>query len=150
MIEMSPRDLTRHQQRQLQSSKSFGNLAEELVAEEFGLSEFNDAGWYDCQDEDSGIKYEVKSTSSEIGNKYPSVGRFRLWQDNHRSLASSHAGNSAWYAFVYLDEKNGLIKIRRRRPPTVTRIIHERNGWNHSGHKRGERQVKLPPSAVMY
>lgn len=150
MIEIDPRNLSRAQRRKLQNSKSFGSLAEELVAEEYDLSEFNDAGWYDCHDEDTGAKYEVKSTSSEIGDKYPSTGRFRLWQDNHRSLAASNAQGTAWYAFVYLHERDGLIKIRRREPQTVTRIVHKRGGWDESGHERGERQKKLPPSAVLY
>jgi len=113
MIELPIRDLSRNQQRRLQESKAFDALAEDLVAEEYQVNQFTDAEWYDAADDDTGTKYEVKSTSSVIGDKYPSVGRFRLWKAQHLSLAISEGSGqgTAWYAFVFLDESDGTIKI---------------------------------------
>lgn len=155
MRELPIRSLSRSQQRRVQDrdqhrfARAFNNVAEEIVAEEFGLSTFNDAGWYDLEVPETGTKYEVKSTSSEVGDKYPGTGRFRLWRSQHRSLTASEGAGMAWYAFVVLDEDAGSIKIQRRRPTTVTRLVNERGGWNDAGHERYSEQHKLPwPVAV--
>lgn len=146
MIELPIRRLPRNQQQRVQGD-AFDSLAEELVAEEYGVSEFNDAEWYDCLDRDSGVKYEVKSTSTEIRS---GPGRFRLWKQQHRSMTTSEGQQStAWYAFVLLDLEEGSIKIQRRKPSTVTRILNERGGWNQSGHESKGKQHKMPISAVM-
>ena len=149
MIEIPIRNLSRNQRRRLQESKAFGQLAEELVAEEFDLSEFNNADWYDCVNKDTGTKYEVKSTAEQIGSKYPGTGRFRLWKDNHRSIAASDGQGTAWYAFVLLSESDGSIKIQRRKPSTVSEVVRDRGGWNTSGHARGQKQHKIPYPEVI-
>jgi len=146
VIELPIRRLPRNQQQRVQGD-AFDELAETLVAEEFDLSQFTDADWYDCVDRDSGVKYEVKSTSDEIRS---GPGRFRLWQQQHRSMTTSEGQNStAWYAFVLLDLEDGVIKIQRRKPSTVTRILNQRGGWNQSGHESKGRQHKVPIWAVM-
>lgn len=157
MNSIDPRDLSDRQQDQLRGLEAgdyenppIGDLAEDLVAEEYDLSTFNDADWYDLEDRESGAKYEVKSTNSQIGEEYPAKGRFRIWEDNHRSLATSDGQGTAWYVFVLWHERDGLIKYRRRSPGTVTQIIDERGGWNDSGHERDARQIKLPISSVLY
>jgi hypothetical protein len=124
-----------------------GEFAELLVAEMFdALHTPDETEWYDCRSS-SGTKYEVKSTETELGNGAP--GRFRLWDDQHRSLLASSSNGTAWYVFV-LFEDAGIRDIRRTRPPTVTRLVQEvGNGeWDLSGHARGEQQQKLPWEAV--
>ena len=144
MIELPIRSLGRSQQRRVQGDE-FDQLAESLVAEEFGLSEFNDAEWYDAVLKSTGAKYEVKSTSSRIRS---GAGRFRLWEGQHRSMTAAEGQNAAWYAFVLLDTDDGVIRIQRRRPSTVTGIINDRGGWNRSGHESKGRQHKLPINEV--
>lgn len=154
MIELPIRDLSRNQRKRVQDTdghrfaKAINNVAEEVVAEEYDVSTFTDAEWYDCVDKDSGTKYEVKSTSSRIGDDYPAKGRFRLWKAQHLSLAISEGQNMAWYAFVFLDESTGTLKIQRRKPTTVTKIVNERGGWYDSGHSSKGKQYKLPVSEV--
>jgi len=150
MIELPIRRLPRNQRQRVQGDE-FDSLAEELVAEEYGLSEFTDADWYDCVDRDSGVKYEVKSTSSEINSsRYRARGRFRLWQEQHRSMAASQGANGVgWYAFVLLELDEGVIRIQRRKPSTITRIVNDRGGWNQSGHETKGKQHKIPISSVM-
>ena len=143
MIELSIRQLPRSHQRKVQGDL-FHELAETIVAEEFGLSEFNDSEWYDCILKSTGTKYEVKSTSDRIRS---GKGRFRLWESQHRSLTAAEGQNMAWYAFVLLDTSDGVIRIQRMRPSTVTGIIRDRGGWNRSGHSKGK-QHKLPIGAV--
>jgi hypothetical protein len=73
-----------------------------------------------------------------------------VWEQQHRSLTAAEGANMAWYAFVLLDERDGTLKIQRRKPSTVTRIVNKRGGWNESGHEGMEsRQMKLPYSAVL-
>jgi hypothetical protein len=148
-VVLDPRDLSRGQQRRLQREASFADVAEEIVAEEYGLDGLGlDPDWWDLRTE-SGTKYQVKSTSTEIGEKYPGSGRFRVWQGQHRSLVASDAVGTAWYAFVLLDEDRGVLRIQRRRPSTVGRIVRERGGWNRSGHESQGRQHKLPWETVV-
>lgn len=145
-VEIDPRDLSRGQQQKLQRSKSFGELAEELAAEQYdGYKHVPDQSeWYDARHENTGSKMEVKSTSSTIGSKYPGDGRFRVWQGQHQSLTSSDASGTAWYVFVLLDEDAGLLRMRRVKPSTVTQIVRDRGGWNNSGHGSMGKQHKIP------
>lgn len=147
---VDPRDLSRGQQRDLQREAAFDELAEEIVAEEYGLEHVGvDAEWFDARHPDRPTKYEVKSTSSTVGDQYPGDGRFRVWEGQTRSLVASDANGSAWYAFVLFDEDAGLLRIQRRRPSTVLGIVNERGGWNQSGHESMGRQHKLPWSEVL-
>ena len=149
MIEIPIRDLSRHQQDRLQRRKAFGELAEELVAEEYGITHAPDEErWYDCRNENTGAKTEVKSTSSTVGDKYPGTGRFRVWRAQHRSLVASDAAGVAWYAFVLLDEEDGVIRIRRAKPSTVTQWVRDRDGWNDAGHQTYSHQQKIPHTEV--
>lgn len=147
--ELDPRRLSAAQSKKLQRSKSFGELAEELVAEEYGIDHRpNQSSWFDCRHPNTGAKTEVKSTSSAIGDKYPGNGRFRLWRSQHRSLTASDANGVAWYVFVLMDEGNGKIRMRRVKPSTVTQLIADRGGWNKSGHSSFDEQHKLPIDEV--
>lgn len=148
---LDPRDLSRHQRRQLQRSKRFGDLAQDLAAEVFdGFGvEAAERHWYDLRHHSTNSKGEVKSTSQEVGDKYPEPGRFRLWREQHVSLVASDANGTAWYIFVVFVESAGEIWIRRMRPSTVTRIVNERGGWNRSGHHRYSQQHKIPWHVIM-
>lgn len=149
MIELRIRSLTRNEKNRLQrGGKAFDQLAEELVADEYGLSPFTDAEWYDAVDEDSNTKYEVKSTQETVGDSYSNPGRFRLFKGQHRSLTASEGQGMAWYAFVLLAESEGVIRIQRKKPTTVTKIIRRRGGWNRSGHASKGKQHKVPISEV--
>lgn len=147
---VDPRNLTRGQQNQLQrEGPAFDELAEELVAEEWSLEGLNKkADWWDLRHPTETRKYEVKSTSSTVGDKYAGDGRFRLWESQTRSLIASDAQASAWYVFVLFDEDNGVLRMQRRRPSTVLEVVQERGGWNQSGHESMGRQHKLPWSEV--
>lgn len=143
--EVDPRDLSRGEQRKLQMSPSFDQLAEQIVAREFKTARGDvDAEWYDLRT-DAGAKYEVKSTSSEIRS---GPGRFRLFEGQTRSLIRSDAQASAFYAFVLFDEDAGLLRITRRKPSTVLDLVNELGGWNKSGHESMGRQHKLPYTEV--
>lgn len=147
---IDPRDLSRGQQEKLQRSAAFDELAEELVAEEYGLRGLSrDADWWDVRHPTSGAKFEVKSTSTSIGDRFEADGRFRVWKGQTRSLIASDAQGTAWYAFVLLDERDGVIRIQRRRPSTVQAIVDERGGWNESGHESMGPQHKLPIDEVI-
>jgi len=144
-VEIPIRRLSRGQENKLFRSKSFDGLAEELVEDEFDLEGRGlDAEWWDLRHPDRPTKYEVKSTATEIGEKYPGEGRFRIWEDQTQSLIASDANAVAWYAFVLLDENDGEIRIRRMKPSTVNGIIEERGGWNRSGHESMGKQHKIP------
>lgn len=142
-VKISIRDLSRHEQEQLQRSKSFDELAEDLVVDEFGL-EVDRVDWYDAVHPNTDAKTQTKSTSSTVGQSYPGDGRFRVWEEQHRSLTTSEGQAVAWYAFVLLHEDEGEIWIRRMKPTTVTQIVRERGGWNASGHSSYDRQHKIP------
>lgn len=141
------RSLSRIQRRRLQEETAV--VAEELVAEEYGLAHRPDeAEWYDCVLSSTGAKTEVKSCVSEVGEKYPAPGRFRLRADQTRSLLSSDASGVAWYAFVLVDLDAGVLRFRRAKPSTVSRWVRERGGWNEAGHEEFDRQHKHPYSVV--
>lgn len=127
-------------------------LAERLVAAIVdGRHDNETADWYDVHVGRTGTKYEVKSTSTRIGEDYPADGRFRVWQGQLRSLINSrHAGDSgtAWVAFVLFDEDQNPIRVRRLHPETVLRKVHDRGGWNTSGHEEMGKQHKLPIDEV--
>ncbi|MFC3476120.1 hypothetical protein [Halobacterium litoreum] len=142
------RDLSRAQRREYDTDRE--TVAEELVAEVYGARHRPDReDWFDVVDEDASTKYEVKSTSVEIGDEYPAPGRFRLWRAQLRSLIASDAGATAWVAFVLFDEDAGRAVIQRRRPSTVWNIVDRRGGWNESGHEDWGRQHKLPFDEVV-
>jgi len=145
MIEISPRSLSRGQRDKLQrGGQAFDELAEELVAEQYDLDGLGlDPDWWDLRHPEQTTKYQVKSTSSTVGEKYPGDGRFRVWETQTRSLIASDAAATAWYAFVLFDEERGVFKIQRRRPSTVNDLVQERGGWNRSGHDMGP-QHKIP------
>ena len=148
-VVLDPRDLSRGQRQALQRDKDFGDLAEELVAEEYGLEGLGlDPEWWDLRHPTRTTKYQVKSTSSTVGDKYPGDGRFRVWKGQNRSLVASDAQATAWYAFVLFDEDAGLLRIQRMKPSTVGRLVRERGGWNTSGHQSQGQQHKLPYGEV--
>lgn len=114
-----------------------GKAAEKRVIDKYGL-ERADVEWCDATNPRTGARYEVKSASTSATRP-----RFRLWEDQHRSLtrAANHA--AAWYVFVYGGE------MTRRRPSTVTEVVNDRGGWNRSGHRRGARQLKVPVEELL-
>lgn len=63
-------------------------------------------------------------------------------------MTAAQGAGAAWYAFVLLDLDDGVIRIQRRRPSTVTKIVNDRGGWNRSGHESKGKQHKLPFSEV--
>lgn len=130
-----------------------GEAAGEIVAKEYGGEHVpGESFWYDVVTP-SGTKIEVKSTHVRLEDG--SEGRFRLWEDQHTSLTSAEASGTAWYAFVLFGQDEELMKIQRRKPSTVTRIVREialEDGepWSVAGHKeRQSRQKKIPWSEVM-
>lgn len=113
-----------------------GERAEKFVAREYDLDHTPEADWYDCINPRTGTKYEVKS--AEKGR------RFRLWENQHRSLTAAEGQNAAWYVFL-VDGGD----MRRVKPSTVTQWVNQRGGWNRAGHDRRDgRQHKLPISEV--
>ena len=121
-----------------------GERAEQFVAREYDLDHTPEAEWYDCINPRTGTKYEVKSTSDMIGDEYPEEGRFRLWEEQHRSLTAAEGQNAAWYVFL-VDGGD----MRRVKPSTVTQWVNSRGGWNRAGHTRRDgKQHKLPVSEV--
>lgn len=126
------------------SNERQGEFATRQVAEEFGLDVENDvAEWYDAVDPSTGTKFECKSTHQQLEDG--ATGRFRLWEDQHRSLTSAAAadGQTAWYGFVVLDEDNDVKHLVRRKPSTVTKIVG--GEWNRAEHvERKSRQHKVP------
>jgi len=125
-----------------------GHKAVEIVADEFGLDvDTESAYWFDAVLPTTGTKYEVKSTSVEIGDEYREEGRFRLWADQHKRLLEADRNGTAWYAFVLFDGAGRVENIQRRRPTTVSKIVDH---WNTSKHKkRRSKQHKVPWSEIM-
>ena len=136
---------------QRRANERQGEAADEIVAKELGGEHVpGEAEWYDVV-LPSGTKVEVKSTHIRL--KDGSEGRFRLWEDQHRSLLSADSSGTAWYAFVLFGQDDELLSIQRRRPSTVTGAIDdvgEGDPWNLARHcERQSRQKKLPWSEVM-
>ncbi|MCD2199093.1 hypothetical protein LPA44_04160 [Halobacterium sp. KA-4] len=122
-----------------------GSTATHAVAERYGL-EVESRPWYDAVSP-TGTKYEVKATSRALADG--STGRFRLWEEQHRSLTASDAQGTSWYAFVLLSQSGDVRRIQRRKPSTVTRLVNERGGWYDAGHEgKDGRQFKLAHDAV--
>ena len=114
---------------------------EDYVARRFELEECPENDWCDLVNPRTGTQWEVKVCQPNR--------RFRLWEDNHRSLTASDGQKTAWYYFIVVSKNGNIVDTQKRKPSTITRIVRERGGWNESGHERGSRQHKLPPSAVM-
>jgi len=126
-----------------------GEFAEQAVADEYDLDHApGESDWYDCVDPSTGTKYEVKSTHRTLANG--AGGRFRLWSDQHRSLAAADGQATAWYVFVLLDSSGNVADMRRMRPATVTKLVHANGGtWNRAGHtERESEQHKIPHTEV--
>lgn len=125
-------------------------LAELLVAEHYDVLHAPDeTDWYDCRNQRTGTKFEVKSTRTSIDGEDPSTfvdvaGRFRLWRSQVRSLLASDARGTAWIVFVLFDEDRTPVALKRMRPGTVSSLVDE---WNESGHEMGP-QHKVPISEV--
>ena len=120
-----------------------GEAAESLVKRKYDLEEA-DVEWCDLTNPRTGARYEVKS--AERDRDSGREGRFRLWEDQHRSLrAADAAGSAAWYVFVTDDGAT----YTRRRVSHVSEVIADHGGWNESGHRRGSRQLKIPVSELI-
>lgn len=125
------------------------NAANEIVAEEYGLKEDNATqDWYDAIDEETGEKVEVKSCLRTVGKATKRNGRFRLWQEQLRSLHSANARGDASVAFALIDMADRQIYLRRVDPTQVTEWVTDRGGWNKSGHHEFDRQKKLTWTTV--
>ncbi|WP_162562457.1 hypothetical protein [Salinigranum rubrum] len=127
--------------RRRRANEEQGAFTEQLVADRYDLEHRPDeADWYDCVNPRTGTKYEVKSTHETLASG--ASGRFRLWEDQHRSLTVSDGQVTAWYVFVLLSETGEVVEVRRMKPSTVTEIVD--GEWNQAGHrKRKSRQHKL-------
>ncbi|ELY69324.1 hypothetical protein [Natrinema versiforme] len=124
-------------------SQERGRDASEWVAAQFSLERADGRDWCDLVNPRTGAKHEVKSARPDR--------RFRIWEDNHRSLTASDGQNVAWYDFVILSSGSTPEPLdhRRMKPATVTQLVKDRGGWNRAGHsKRDGRQHKLPVSEV--
>lgn len=134
-----------------------GEFAARLVAAHFDIIYAPDrADWFDVVNDETGTKYEAKSTHMSIDGENPDsfvdvAGRFRVWKSQTRSLINSDAGrgNTAWMVFVVFDEDGVPIEARRMRPSTVWKIVVEEfDGWDASGHEDMGPQQKLPIDAI--
>lgn len=126
-----------------------GELAEAIVREAYDLEPIDgDELEGDLRNPRTGARYEVKSTRGSVGSSYSNEGRFRLWEDQHRSAVGydSQPNLTAWYVFVRF-ERDTPVELRRVEPSTVTQLVDA--DWNESGHdERDSRQHKLPLSEV--
>ena len=116
-----------------------GRRSEDYIRRKHDLEECPE-DWCDAINPRTGSRHEVKTC---LPGK-----RFRLWEDNHRSLAAAHGQNAAWYYFVVVTKSGNVVREKRMKAPTVTRLVNERGGWNKSGHRRGSRQLKIPESEI--
>lgn len=120
-----------------------GRDAEELVKRKYDLEE-SGVEWCDLTNPRSGARYEVKSAERTLESGRE--GRFRLWEDQHRSLLAANSGGSAaWYVFV----TDGGSTYTRRGVTHVSQVVNDRGGWNKSGHRRGSRQLKVPVKVLI-
>lgn len=120
-----------------------GETAANWVAREYSLESCPENDWCDLINPRTGTKHEVKSARPDR--------RFRIWEDNHRSLTASDGQGTAWYDFVVLSSGGSPQPMEHRRvnPSTITKIVNARGGWNRAGHeKRSGRQHKLPVSEL--
>lgn len=91
---------------------------------------------------------EVKSAHLEVGDTYPSAGRFRLWRAQLRSLIHSRtAGDSgtSWVVFVLFDSDQP-VDGRRMHAGTVWEMIDD---WNRPGHVEWNLRHKLPRRSLL-
>ena len=121
-------------------SSSDWERAEKFAVENFDL-EHEPGGkgqrWFDALDPETGEKYQVKSAKPER--------RFRLWEDQHRSLTASEGQLGAAF-YIFVTDNKPMLKVRAT---TVTEWVQERGGWNKAGHDlRDGRQLKIPVSWV--
>ncbi len=113
-----------------------GRFGEDYVRRRDDLEACPENDWCDLLNPRTGSKHEVKVS---LPNR-----RFRIWEDNHRSLTASDGQGTAWYHFVVVTSSGNVVDERKAKPSTITRIVNERGGWNRSGHARGSRQHKIP------
>ena len=113
-----------------------GRRGEDYVRRRDDLEECSENDWCDLVNPRTNTKHEVKVAAPDR--------RFRIWEDNHRSMVASDAGNVAWYQFLVVTMNGNVVEERKVKPSTVTTIVNERGGWNESGHVRGSRQHKIP------
>jgi hypothetical protein len=134
--------------------------AEEAIAERKGLEHlanqrgvgFYDAYEYTGEGEGEGIKYQIKSADAdsytwtdEEGNKQEEEPRFRLWEDQHRSLTASEGQlGEAYYIFIVSNREAVEVLASE-----VTEWVNDRGGWNDASHDiRESRQLKIPTEYV--
>lgn len=141
----------------LGQSEGAGDLEEMIVAESFDLLDVSgdDAEDADLRNPRTEARYEVKSANATVGaglvdgEQTTEPGRFRLWEDQHRSLVGYDAQPdlAGWYVFVYSDAQGTPQVMRRVEPSTVTKLVDGQ--WNDASHEgRDARQYKLPIGEV--
>jgi hypothetical protein len=137
----------------LGQSEGAGDLEERIVAEAFDLLDVSgdDAEDADLRNPRTKSRYEVKSANARVGSGGTDTepGRFRLWEDQHRSIVGYDAqpDRTGWYVFVYSNAQGTPQVMRRVEPSTVTNLVG--GAWNESGHEgREARQHKLPIDEV--
>jgi hypothetical protein len=147
-------EITRKRFQKLQSQhEAPGDLEESIVAEAFGLLDVSGdaAEDADLRNADTEARYEVKSANAVVdagvvdGTQTTEPGRFRLWEDQHRSIVGydSQPDRTGWYVFLRSDADGLPLQIRRVEPSTVTKLVDAR--WNDASHEgRDARQYKLP------
>jgi len=134
-------------------SEGAGDLEEKIVAEAFDLLDVTgvDAEDADLRNPRTEARYEVKSANATVGSGAgkTEAGRFRLWEDQHRSIVGYDAQPdlASWYVFVRCDAQGTPQVMRRVEPSTVTKLVDGR--WNDASHAgRDARQYKLPIGEV--
>ena len=136
-------------------SEGAGDLEERIVAESFDLLDVSgdDAEDADLRNPRTEARYEAKSAqttvSAERGGPGTEPGRFRLWEDQHRSIVGYDAqpDKTGWYVFVLKDEQGTPQVMSRVEPSTVTGLVG--GEWNDASHEgRDARQYKLPIDEV--